>query len=105
MSCEQLGILAVLIRQTNIIWILFVACTGIVDITLSNRREDKKVDGFDLSIKENYQSTASSNSNSRKRKAGSTVLKNYASVAGRNEFSVNQKSGSVHRFDYGFINL
>ncbi|CAN4116967.1 unnamed protein product [Withania somnifera] len=33
------GALAVLIRQTNIIWILFIACTGVLDYIL-NQQED-----------------------------------------------------------------
>lgn len=40
----QLGALAVLVRQTNIIWILFVACTGIIDHTLLAQKDKVQVD-------------------------------------------------------------
>ncbi|KAJ8754149.1 hypothetical protein K2173_002048 [Erythroxylum novogranatense] len=39
-----LGAFAVLVRQTNIIWMLFVACTGIIDITLACEGESMEVD-------------------------------------------------------------
>lgn len=34
----QLGAFAVIIRQTNIIWMLFVACTGVINISLPPQR-------------------------------------------------------------------
>ncbi|KAJ6331673.1 hypothetical protein OIU76_010125 [Salix suchowensis] len=37
-----LGAYAVFIRQTNIVWMLFVACTGVMDITLAHQRESLK---------------------------------------------------------------
>ncbi|XP_073126032.1 dol-P-Glc:Glc(2)Man(9)GlcNAc(2)-PP-Dol alpha-1,2-glucosyltransferase isoform X2 [Henckelia pumila] len=39
-----LGGLSVLMRQTNIIWMLFVACTGVIDFTLSHKNDCLKVD-------------------------------------------------------------
>lgn len=39
--------MAVIIRQTNIIWMVFVACTGVIDVTLPHQRDDVKVDDFD----------------------------------------------------------
>ncbi|KAK3031721.1 hypothetical protein RJ639_035307, partial [Escallonia herrerae] len=36
----MLGALAVLIRQTNIIWMLFVACAGMIDCTLARRKDE-----------------------------------------------------------------
>ncbi|KAJ6699601.1 ALPHA-12-GLUCOSYLTRANSFERASE ALG10 [Salix purpurea] len=36
-----LGAYAVFIRQTNIVWMLFVACTGVMDITLAHQRENE----------------------------------------------------------------
>ncbi|PIN11975.1 Alpha-1,2 glucosyltransferase/transcriptional activator [Handroanthus impetiginosus] len=38
-----LGALSVLIRQTNIIWMLFVACTGIIEFTQSHQKHSVEV--------------------------------------------------------------
>lgn len=69
-----LGALAVVIRQTNIIWMLFVACTGIIDVTLPHGRDNRKVDDCDASIQKNSQSSLDKSvpagSNLRKRKSG-----------------------------------
>lgn len=53
----QLGALAVLIRQTNIIWVLFVMCTGIIDVTLGCQKYNLRVDEVDISIQKHSQST------------------------------------------------
>lgn len=42
----QLGGFSVFIRQTNIVWILFIACTGIIDLTLLHQKENTKFDNF-----------------------------------------------------------
>ncbi|KAK1403577.1 hypothetical protein POM88_003182 [Heracleum sosnowskyi] len=42
----MLGALAVLVRQTNIVWILFVACTGIIEYT-QRVRKDKHCEQLD----------------------------------------------------------
>uniref|UniRef100_A0A7N0UFT4 Dol-P-Glc:Glc(2)Man(9)GlcNAc(2)-PP-Dol alpha-1,2-glucosyltransferase n=3 Tax=Kalanchoe fedtschenkoi TaxID=63787 RepID=A0A7N0UFT4_KALFE len=34
-----LGAVAVLIRQTNIVWVVFTACVGIINVTTANRRK------------------------------------------------------------------
>ncbi|XP_048230999.1 dol-P-Glc:Glc(2)Man(9)GlcNAc(2)-PP-Dol alpha-1,2-glucosyltransferase isoform X2 [Ricinus communis] len=39
-----LGAFAVFIRQTNVIWMVFVACSGIIDFTLNNQTKNLKVD-------------------------------------------------------------
>ncbi|CAL9228888.1 unnamed protein product [Arabidopsis halleri] len=36
------GILAVFIRQTNVVWMLFVACSGVIDFTLDSSRQKGK---------------------------------------------------------------
>lgn len=53
----QLGALTVLIRQTNIIWVLFVMCTGIIDVTLGCQKYNLRVDEVDTSIRKHSQST------------------------------------------------
>ncbi|KAL0648892.1 hypothetical protein Bca4012_047183 [Brassica carinata] len=43
------GTLAILIRQTNVVWMLFVACSGVLDFTLdSPRKMDKQKVNKDL---------------------------------------------------------
>ncbi|XP_017247190.1 dol-P-Glc:Glc(2)Man(9)GlcNAc(2)-PP-Dol alpha-1,2-glucosyltransferase isoform X1 [Daucus carota subsp. sativus] len=74
-----LGALAVLVRQTNIVWILFVGCSGIINYTLgfqkdkhSEQLDDSSVldqkDGWLVSGK-----TAATGSNLRRRRLSSTV--------------------------------
>lgn len=53
----SLGALTVLIRQTNIIWVLFVMCTGIIDVTLGCQKYNLRVDEVDTSIRKHSQST------------------------------------------------
>lgn len=43
-----LGAFAVFVRQTNIIWILFVACIGVINLTLVQQKH-KKLDNSNLS--------------------------------------------------------
>lgn len=38
----QFGTLAVFVRQTNVVWMLFVACSGIIDFTLDSSRQKEK---------------------------------------------------------------
>lgn len=72
----QLGALAVAIRQTNIIWILFVACSGIIDLTLAHRRDKINVGDINVSIKEKGQQAPINKvdlrSSLRKRKSSSS---------------------------------
>lgn len=42
----QFGALAVFIRQTNIIWLLFVACSGFMEVTAKHREARKKMGDF-----------------------------------------------------------
>lgn len=72
-----LGALAVAIRQTNIIWMLFVASSGIINITLDRQRDKADVDDPGASIRKNGQQAPKkrviSGSNLRKRKIGGVV--------------------------------
>ncbi|KAI3878231.1 hypothetical protein MKW92_032089 [Papaver armeniacum] len=78
-----LGAIAILIRQTNVVWMLFVACSGIIDFTLLPKRIEKvQPDGQDASVRE-YDGLVGKkgtpvNSNLRKRKMDkpSNVVKN-----------------------------
>ncbi|XP_019462271.1 PREDICTED: dol-P-Glc:Glc(2)Man(9)GlcNAc(2)-PP-Dol alpha-1,2-glucosyltransferase isoform X1 [Lupinus angustifolius] len=65
------GAFAVVIRQTNIIWVLFVACTAIIDISLMHRKDNARTTESDLSSKHGLTyntSTSSGGLNLRKRK-------------------------------------
>ncbi|KAH6826428.1 DIE2/ALG10 family [Perilla frutescens var. hirtella] len=44
-----LGAVSVLIRQTNIIWLLFVACTGVIEFAQSHLKDKGGVDNFSTS--------------------------------------------------------
>lgn len=66
--------MAVAIRQTNIIWMLFVASSGIINITLDRQRDKADVDDPGASIRKNGQEAPEkrviSGTNMRKRKIG-----------------------------------
>ncbi|KAF4377550.1 dol-P-Glc:Glc(2)Man(9)GlcNAc(2)-PP-Dol alpha-1,2-glucosyltransferase isoform X2 [Cannabis sativa] len=66
-----LGAMAVAIRQTNIIWMLFVACSEIINITLGHQRDKIDIDDASVSIRKNSQQAPENNailsSNLRKR--------------------------------------
>ncbi|PKI39379.1 hypothetical protein CRG98_040245, partial [Punica granatum] len=65
------GAFAVIMRQTNIIWVLFVACTGVLDIIFTPQRDKANVNYIDAPLAKESQETssyyASSASNLRKR--------------------------------------
>lgn len=69
----QLGAVAVLVRQTNIIWVLFVACTGVIDLIQSKQKHgdnmlsEPKSDDFASSRDGNI------NPNLKKRRQGNVV--------------------------------
>ncbi|XP_074373287.1 dol-P-Glc:Glc(2)Man(9)GlcNAc(2)-PP-Dol alpha-1,2-glucosyltransferase isoform X1 [Apium graveolens] len=70
-----LGTLAVLVRQTNIVWILFVACTGIIDNTrrVQNNKHCEQLDDSSVLDQKDDQSamgkTATTGSNLRRRRS------------------------------------
>ncbi|KAF8048458.1 hypothetical protein N665_2507s0007 [Sinapis alba] len=68
------GALAIFIRQTNVVWMLFVACSGVLDITLDSARqkEKEKVDQ-DSDHKSIDGKEATLRSNLRKRKPDSSL--------------------------------
>ncbi|KAA8516433.1 hypothetical protein F0562_016726 [Nyssa sinensis] len=72
-----LGALAVLIRQTNIIWMLFVACTGVMDCILAHQKDNVQLDDSNVSVRKDSQLTSNKGvtvgSNLRKRRLGNVV--------------------------------
>lgn len=94
---NQLGAFAVLIRQTNIIWMIFVACIGVINITLAHRRIGAEVNENHVSERKNDFLTSTSSisvgSNLRKRKSGKAVDKDDISIRSTSSFSATQTSG------------
>ncbi|PON38565.1 Alpha-2-glucosyltransferase Alg [Parasponia andersonii] len=72
-----LGALAVAIRQTNMIWMLFVASSGVINITLGHQRDKLDNDDTGASIRKNGQqapeNSAILSSNLRRRKTSGRV--------------------------------
>ena len=80
----QLGALSVVVRQTNIIWMLFVACTGVIDIALVHPRGNMKADDFHESIRNSGSPTPKKSITGepklRKRKFSAGVKTDYHST-------------------------
>ncbi|GLT89584.1 hypothetical protein SLE2022_075620 [Rubroshorea leprosula] len=72
-----LGASAVVIRQTNIVWVLFVACSGIIEVTLPHQTDSVKADDLNASVKSTDQISHSSSVKQhltlRKRKSSGNV--------------------------------
>ncbi|KAI6675052.1 hypothetical protein NL676_002958 [Syzygium grande] len=71
-----LGSLSVIVRQTNIVWVLFAACTGIIDITLLSGKFHVKIADIDGPINEPSQlirKKGKISSNLRRRKYNGAV--------------------------------
>ncbi|KAJ4842680.1 hypothetical protein Tsubulata_014902 [Turnera subulata] len=96
-----LGAIAVIIRQTNIIWVLFVACTGVMYITTAHRKESMKEVGVNVSRMKTalsiFKNSVSVHPSLRKRKAKSAV-----DTSKHFETSENGSS-NVHSSDAGFL--
>ncbi|OAY24834.1 dol-P-Glc:Glc(2)Man(9)GlcNAc(2)-PP-Dol alpha-1,2-glucosyltransferase isoform X2 [Manihot esculenta] len=94
-----LGAFAVFIRQTNIIWMLFVACTGIIDTTMTHPRKKVKVDELNESVKETgrliHNDSISASSNMRRRKPNSGV--------NASKYSTITATGSLATQSSGFL--
>ncbi|XP_052177048.1 dol-P-Glc:Glc(2)Man(9)GlcNAc(2)-PP-Dol alpha-1,2-glucosyltransferase isoform X2 [Diospyros lotus] len=69
-----LGLLAVFVRQTNIIWVLFVACSGVIECTLTPSQTNVRSDEPGLSVRKDSQLASdkgvTKGSNLRKRRHG-----------------------------------
>ncbi|WVZ06126.1 hypothetical protein V8G54_019472 [Vigna mungo] len=74
-----IGALAVVIRQTNIIWVFLVACTGIINISVTHGKQNTKSIKSDVSAKHGLEYATGINTegfNLRKRKivkSGKTI--------------------------------
>ncbi|GMI71311.1 homolog of yeast ALG10 [Hibiscus trionum] len=94
-----LGAMAVVIRQTNIIWMLFVACSEVIDITTAHQRDSVEVDDLKASNKGTILSTVNTgvnvSSNLRKRKSKGIAKTNKPSHW-KNTSSTSRASGLLH---------
>ena len=106
-SLLQFGALSVVVRQTNIIWMLFVACTGVIDITLAHQRDNKKADDFDESIRKSGQPSPNisitGESKLRKRKFGTGVETDNDSTPSRSVSSTAHMSGLICHLNWILI--
>ncbi|KAG8376893.1 hypothetical protein BUALT_Bualt09G0111400 [Buddleja alternifolia] len=96
LSSSLLGALSVLIRQTNIIWMFFVACAGIIEFAESHKKDSVEVDGSS-SLKEKEDLSANRNgaaviSNLRKRRVNSGP-KSQRNFTSRKSVHVTHSSG------------
>lgn len=92
----QLGALAVVIRQTNIVWILFVCCCEVINITLVGQRDKIDVDDTDYSVRKNSRPTPKNSvSNLRKRKVSTAADTEICSMAASSVSSQNYTSGFI----------
>ncbi|XP_021744670.1 dol-P-Glc:Glc(2)Man(9)GlcNAc(2)-PP-Dol alpha-1,2-glucosyltransferase-like isoform X2 [Chenopodium quinoa] len=100
-----LGALAVCIRQTNIIWMLFVACGGVIDMLLANRLS-VDIQKSNLSISEKDQITPTdgfvAKPGIRRRKMKSTLHVPRLSATGDDEsaFLQSHLSGLLDEIQY-----
>lgn len=81
-SSALLGGVAVLVRQTNIIWMLFVACTGVLDLI---QAKQKREESFSSEPKDDYFASSRGfniNSNLKKRRSGIAIAAAISSVHG-----------------------
>ncbi|KAL6138722.1 hypothetical protein ACLB2K_064001 [Fragaria x ananassa] len=92
-----LGTLAVVIRQTNIVWILFVCCCEVINITLVDQRDKIDVDDTDYSVRKNSRPTPKNSvSNLRKRKVSTAADTEIRSMPASSVSSQNYTSGIIH---------
>ncbi|CAK8579678.1 unnamed protein product [Lathyrus sativus] len=71
-----IGAFAVVVRQTNIIWVLFVACIGIIDISLMRGKGNARTAKSDVSVEHDFTyatGTSATGLNLKRRKSVKTV--------------------------------
>ncbi|KAL4284362.1 hypothetical protein GQ457_16G022710 [Hibiscus cannabinus] len=94
-----LGAMAVFIRQTNIIWMLFVACSEVIDITMAHQKDSVEVDDLKASNQRTIPSTVNAgvnvSSNLRKRKSKGNAKSNKPPYW-KSTSSTSQTSGLLH---------
>ncbi|KAI3473212.1 hypothetical protein Pfo_030504 [Paulownia fortunei] len=91
-----LGALSVLIRQTNTIWMLFVACAGVIEFSQSHQKHSVEVDDFSTSKEKDDLSAnrkgVSMISNLRKRRVNSGA-KSRNKFTSQTSFPMTHSSG------------
>ncbi|KAJ4953065.1 hypothetical protein NE237_029897 [Protea cynaroides] len=106
---SMLGALAILIRQTNVIWMLFVACTGAIHMLLASNKKDIQLNDAGLSGRKSIQLTdnrsAPGNSNLKRRKISNAVNITSHSVSVMNTSSLTHSSGLVDELCTIFLRL
>ncbi|KAF8395116.1 hypothetical protein HHK36_019057 [Tetracentron sinense] len=105
-----LGTLAVLIRQTNVIWMLFVACIGVINFAVaSNHKDNVQLDNTDVSIRKIDQLTDNKSvplgSHLRKRKTGNAVNTVNLSISGTRACSLTHATGLLDEFQAIILRL
>nr|XP_048319517.1 dol-P-Glc:Glc(2)Man(9)GlcNAc(2)-PP-Dol alpha-1,2-glucosyltransferase-like [Ziziphus jujuba var. spinosa] len=102
-----LGALAVVIRQTNIIWMLFVACSGIIDLTFACKRDKIDIGDGDASIKYLGQQASMDGavfrSSLRKRKINTPVDTGIQPMPTKNASSKASISGLIDEIETIFL--
>ncbi|KAI5679133.1 hypothetical protein M9H77_10083 [Catharanthus roseus] len=72
-----LGGFAVLVRQTNIIWIMFIVCTGVINLTLAQQKENPELDKSSIlevkDVRSPSRKIVTTGSNLRKRRPNNHV--------------------------------
>ncbi|XP_043695140.1 dol-P-Glc:Glc(2)Man(9)GlcNAc(2)-PP-Dol alpha-1,2-glucosyltransferase [Telopea speciosissima] len=106
---SMLGALAVFIRQTNVIWMLFVACTGAINFLLAPNRKDIQLNDAGLSIRKSIQLTDNRSVpgylNLRKRKSSGAMNVASHSMSVMNTSSLTHSSGLFDEFSTIFFRL
>ncbi|KAE8689775.1 Actin 3 [Hibiscus syriacus] len=92
-----LGATAVVIRQTNIVWMFFVACSEVIDITMAHQNDSVEVDDLKASNKGTILSTLDTgvrvSSNLRRRKSKGNAKASKHSPFQKNACSTSRTSG------------
>nr|XP_043635127.1 dol-P-Glc:Glc(2)Man(9)GlcNAc(2)-PP-Dol alpha-1,2-glucosyltransferase isoform X2 [Erigeron canadensis] len=96
LASALLGGVAVLVRQTNIIWMLFVACSGVLDLIQSNPEREESL----LSESKDDRFASSSrgaiiSSNLKKRRSGNATYTTTGSVNGSRQFRHRDRSSDL----------
>ncbi|GER54370.1 Dol-P-Glc:Glc(2)Man(9)GlcNAc(2)-PP-Dol alpha-1,2-glucosyltransferase [Striga asiatica] len=93
-----LGALSVLIRQTNIIWTLFVACTSVIQFAESHNKSGEEIKDLGTSMKNDDLSSSQDNvsvaTNLRKRR-GNKVITSHKSFTPQTSVPMAHSSGLV----------
>lgn len=100
----QLGALAVSIRQTNVIWMLFVACSGVMDLMLVHQRDGVGLQKSDVTTSEKGQITREDdfavNPGLRRRKMKNTVDIPTAAIPSETNIPSSHLSGLVDEIQF-----